>query len=91
MPLSYWLRIAPIGMPLSYWLRMPPIGMPLSYWLRMPPIGMPLSYWLRIAPGSIHNACQLESAGILMLEYVKKLQHFEACLHLCTNSSWHVL
>ena len=29
----------------------------------------------------IYNACQLEFAGILMLENVNKHQYFEACLH----------
>ena len=31
--------------------------------------------------GLIYNACQLELAGILMLENVNKLQLVEACLH----------
>ena len=34
-------------------------------------------------PGLMWNACQLELAGILTLENVNKLQHFEAYLHVC--------
>ena len=33
-------------------------------------------------PGVFYKTCQLELVGILMLENVNKLQHFEACLHV---------
>ena len=36
-------------------------------------------------PGLIHNACKLESTGVLMLGNVNKLQHFEACLHFLAS------
>ena len=42
------------------------------------PIWMLLSSWSCMLPGLIYNACQLELAGIFMLENVNKLQHFEA-------------
>ena len=45
------------------------------------PIRMLLWSWICMPPGLIYNACQLESTGVLMLENVNKLQHFEACLH----------
>ena len=38
-------------------------------------------------PGLIYNPCQLELAGIWMLENVNKLQHFEVRLHFLT-SKW---
>ena len=42
------------------------------------PIGILLSSWLCMLHGLNLNACHLELAGILMLENVNKIQHFEA-------------
>ena len=38
-------------------------------------------YIFSMLPALIYNAYHLELAGILILENVSKLLHFEACLH----------
>ena len=34
----------------------------------------------QVVSGLVYNACQLELAGVSMLENVNELRHFEACL-----------
>ena len=49
------------------------------------PIGMLLSTWLFMPVDYIHNASELELAGILMLKNINNLQNVDAGLHFSAS------